>query len=365
MLIFLSIPQHQHYKRELEEKIAVKVERCKAEEVRRKLQLLRLIDNDFKPMFEGGYVYFPVKTVNGLNSLHKEYSVEVVQAFFEKRLRKPKSLREALEKILPNDLHSYIPSSIDLVGDIALITIPEKLESYSREIGTAIIDLYPRVKTVLSKQGETIGEYRIRLFNIIAGGPDTETIHREHGCMYKVDLMKAFFNSRMSGERLRVALQVRDKENILDMFAGVGPFSILIAKKNPTVTITAIELNPDAYNYLLTNISLNKVEDRVKPYLGDARQILEDFKPIFDRIIMDLPFNSLNFLDIALSKLKNHGVIHLYHVESGVDSIDRAKLRVTRLAEEIGHRIEITYSRQVLEVAPRKFIIALDIKKIS
>lgn len=349
----------------MEEKIAIKVERCKAEEVRRKLQMLRLIDNDFKPIFEGGYVYFPVKTINGLDNLFKEYSVEVVRTFFEKRLRRPKSLREALEKILPSDLHPYIPSSIDLVGDIAIVTIPEKLESYSREIGRAIMDIYPRVKTVLSKQGETVGEYRIRLFNIIAGGPDTETIHREHGCIYKVNLMKAFFNPRMSGERLRVALQIRDKENILDMFAGVGPFSILLAKKNPTVTVTAIELNPDAYNYLLTNISLNRVEDRVKALLGDAKQILKDFRPIFDRIILDLPFNSLNFLDIALSKLKNHGVIHLYHVESGVDSIDKARLRVIKLAEEMGYRIEITYSRQVLEVAPRKFIIGLDIKKRS
>ncbi len=349
----------------MEEKIAIKVERCKAEEVRRKLQMLRLIDNDFKPIFEEGYVYFPVRTINGLDNLLKEYSVEVVRAFFEKRFRRPKNLRDALEKILPSDLHPYIPSSIDLVGDIALVTIPEKLESYSREIGRAIMDIYPRVKTVLSKQGETVGEYRIRLFNIIAGGPNTETIHREHGCIYKVDLMKAFFNPRMSGERLRVALQIRDKENILDMFAGVGPFSILLAKKNPTVTITAIELNPDAYNYLLTNISLNRVEDRVKALLGDAKQILKDFRPIFDRIIMDLPFNSLNFLDIALSKLKNYGVIHLYHVESGVDSIDKARLRVIKLAEEMGYRIEITYSRQVLEVAPRKFIIGLDIKKTS
>lgn len=345
--------------------MAIKIEKGKAEEVRRKLRMFRLIDSDFKPRIEGGYVLFPVKTVNGLNNLIREYSIEVLPAFFEERSKKPRCLREVLEKILPSELHQHIPSSIDLVGDVAIVTVSEELESRIRDVGRAIMEVYPRVKTVLAKQGKTIGEYRIRVFNMIAGGSGTETIHREHGCIYKVDLMKAFFNPRMSSERLRIALQVRDGEEILDMFAGIGPFSILIAKKNPTVAVTAIELNPDAHRYLLTNISLNKVQDRVKALHGDAKRVLRDFGPVFDRIIMDLPFNSLNFLDIALSKLKNRGVIHLYHVEGGDDSTDKARLRVSELAQEIGYRVEITHLHRVHEIAPRKYIIAVDLMKVS
>ena len=349
----------------MEEKIAVKVVKPKAEEVRRKLKLLGVIDNDFKPKVEEDYVFFPLKNTNSLNVLTKDYSLEVTSTFFKRRWKKAKSLREALVNILPKNLHQYIPSSIDFVGDVALIRIPEELESYSREIGRAIMEIYPRVKTVLSKQGETIGEYRIRMFNVIAGGLDTETIHREHGCTYKLDLMKTFFNPRMSGERLRIALQVKDNENVLDMFAGVGPFSILIAKKNPTVKVTAIELNPDAYKYLLTNISLNKVEDRIKAIHGDVRQVLRDIEAVYDRIIMDLPFDSLKFLGLALSKLRKNGVIHLYHVESGGDSVSKASTKVVKLVEEIGYKVEVTYSRQVLEVAPLKFIVTLDLVRIN
>jgi tRNA (guanine37-N1)-methyltransferase len=349
----------------LEEKIAVKVVKSKAEEVRRKLKLLGLIDNDFKPKVEEDYVFFPLKTTNGLNVLAKDYSLEVASTFFERRWKMARSLREVLVNILPDELHQYIPSSIDFVGDVALIHIPEELESYSREIGRAVMEIYPRVKTVLSKQGGTIGEYRVRMFNVIAGGLDTETIHREHGCIYKLDIMKTFFNPRMSGERLRIALQVKDNENVLDMFAGVGPFSILIAKKNPTVKVTAIELNPDAYRYLLTNISLNKVKDRVKAIHGDVRQVLRDIEAVYDRIIMDLPFDSLKFFGLALSKLEKNGVIHLYHVESGEDSVSKASTKVAKLSEEIGYKVEIVYSRQALEVAPLKFIITLDLMKIS
>jgi len=349
----------------LEEKIAVKVVKYRAEEVRRKLQLLGLIDNNFKPKVEVDYVYFPLKTTNNLNILIKDYPLEVTSTFFKRRWKKARSLRESLMNILPEKLHPYIPSSMDLVGDIALVHVPDELESYSSMIGRAVMEIYPRVKTVLSKQGETIGEYRIRMFKIIAGGLDTETIHREHGCIYKLDLMKAFFNPRMSGERLRIALQVKDNENILDMFAGVGPFSILIAKKNPTVKVTAIEINPDAYRYLLMNISLNKVEDRVKAIHGDVRQVLGDIKIVYDRIIMDLPFDSLKFLGLALSKLKKNGIIHLYHVESGEDSVSRASLKIARLTEEIGYKVDIIYSHKLLEVAPLKFIISLELMKIN
>jgi tRNA (guanine37-N1)-methyltransferase len=347
----------------LEEKIAVKVVKSKAEEVRRKLKLLGLIDNDFKPKVEEDYVFFPLKTTNGLDVLTKDYSLEIASAFFKRRSEKARSLREALVNILPEKLHQYIPSSIDFVGDVALIRIPEELESYSKEIGRVVMEIYPRVKTVLSKRGETIGEYRIRMFNVIAGRLDTETIHREHGCIYKLDIMRTFFNPRMSGERLRVAQLVKDNEDVLDMFAGIGPFSILIAKKNSTVKVTAIELNPDAYRYLLTNISLNKVEDRVRAIHGDVRQVLRGIETVYDRIIMDLPFDSLKFLGLALSKLKNNGIIHLYHVESGEDPISRASTRVAKLAEELGYKVELIYSRRVLEVAPLKFIITLDLMK--
>lgn len=352
-------------KRELEERIAIKIEKSRAEEVRRKLTYLGVMDNDFKPKMEGDYIFFPLKTMRGLDVLLKNCSAEIVRTFFERRWRKPRNLREVLQNILPEELHRHIPSSIDLVGDVALIQIPKELEDYSREIGRAVMEIYPRVKTVLSKQGGTVGEYRIRMFKIINGGPDTETIHREHRCIYELDLMKAFFNPRMSGERLRIAHQVRDGENILDMFAGVGPFSILIAKKNPTVKIIATEVNPEAYKYFLKNILLNKVGDRVKAIQGDVREVLKNININFDRIIMDLPYNSLEFLDLALNKLKENGVVHVYHVEGGVDSINKASIKVSKLAEKFGYKIVVAYSRQVLEVAPLKFIIALDLIKTS
>ncbi|MCS7126281.1 MAG: class I SAM-dependent methyltransferase family protein [Aigarchaeota archaeon] len=347
----------------MKDKVAVKVEKCKAEEVRRRLKALGVLDDGFKPMKCEGYVFFPVKYAEGLNDILGNYSFEVVTICLEEREKKPRSLREILEKILPRDLHQYIPSSIDLVGSIALIDIPEELEDYKEDVGRAVMTIYPHVEAVFSKEGETIGDYRIRSLKLVVGKPKTETIYREHGCIYKLDLSKVFFNPRMSGERLRIALKIKENECILDMFAGVGPFSILIAKKNPSVKVVAVEINPEAYNFLLDNIKLNGVSDRVEAVKGDVRDVLRECGEVFDRVIMDLPFKALEFLDLALKIVKRDGIIHLYHVEEGVNVVDKASGRILMEAEKMNHEVEVIYSHEVLEVAPRKFIVVLDLVK--
>ncbi|MEM4536284.1 MAG: hypothetical protein QXP92_03490, partial [Nitrososphaerota archaeon] len=133
----------------------------------------------------------------------------------------------------------------------------------------------------------------------------------------------------------------------------------------PTVKIIATEVNPEAYRYLSTNIVLNKVEDRVRAIHGDVRTVLKNINVNFDRIIMDLPYSSLDYIDFALSRLKEKGVVNMYLVEGGVDSVKKAHDKVTELAGKLGYKIVIAYSRQVLEVAPLKSIIALDLTKRS
>lgn len=347
------------------ERPAVKVERSRAEELRRRLKSVGAIDEDFKPKSLDGHVFFPLRSIGGIEGLLREYSAELTSTSFMERRRRPRGLREILEKLIPPELHPYIPSSMDLVGRIALIDIPEELENYREEIGRAVMQLYPHVETVLSKEGETLGEYRIRSFRIVAGSPVTETVHREHGCVYRLDLSKTFFNPRMGGERLRVASAVREGEDVLDMFAGVGPFSILIAKMRPTARVLAVEINPDAYKYLLENISLNKVSDRVKALMGDVRDVLRGTEEVFDRVIMDLPFRSLEFLGLALKVSKPGGVIHVYHVERGDAAVEAARRVVAEEAGRMGYHVEVTYSREVMEVAPRRYIVSIDLSRVG
>jgi len=344
----------------LVEKYAVKVPRKRAESLRRKLLSMGILDAEYKPIQRDEWIYFPIKTIEEkLDSMLAEYDAEIERIAFEPRPTNPRSLREALENKIPRELLGLIPSSYDLIGDLILIELPPELESYSKVIGETLIRIHPRVKSVLAK-GETVGAYRIRRTTVIAGSQDTETIHREHGRVYKLDLRKVFFNPRLSGERLRVANGVKPGEEVLDMFAGIGPFSILIAKKCPSCKITAIELNPEAYNYLVQNIRLNKVEKQVTAIHGDAREVLRTKTRRFDRIIMDLPHSSIDFIDIGLDVCRDGGLIHFYIAAKSIQEISE---EVKERARELGHEVDVEFAREVLEIAPRRYTIVLDLRK--
>ena len=340
---------------------AVKVHRCRAEELRRRLIAMGTLDESLKPFEENGFVFFPLKRLEEVHGLVEELGGELTQALFEVRARRPRSLKEYLAGKLPSSILDKLPSSYDIIGDLILVDLNDELRSYAREIGEALLRLHPRARMVLVK-GETTGDYRIRDVEVVAGSGSTETIYREHGCIYKLDLRRVFFNPRLSGERLRIARQVAAGERVLDMFAGVGPFSILIAKLQPSARIVAVEINPDAYKYLLENLKLNKVEDRVTPVLGDAREVLENSYEEHDRVIMDLPYRSLEFLDVGLRACRRRGIIHLYMVSR---SLEEASRIVADKALELKHVVEIEFGREVMEVAPRRSIFALDLRKVS
>lgn len=339
----------------------LRVPRRRAEDVRRRLLRLDLLDRDLKPVQLGEHVVFPLKSVERVGEVLGGADFEVIRCEFEPRRLKPRSLREALRGRIPDELLEYVPSSYDLIGDLILVEIPDELKEYSKIIGEALLKLHPRARSVLSR-GKTVGEYRVRLVEVIAGSGDTETVYREHGCVYKLDLRKVFFNPRLSGERLRVASLVKPGEVILDMFAGVGTFSILIARRCGGCSVTAIELNPDAYGYLVENIKLNGVEDIIKPVRGDAREVLREVEDEYDRVIMDLPHSSLDFLDVGLRVCKPEGVIHFY---GAAESVEQLEERVFERSRSLGYAVEVEHRREVMEIAPRRFTFVLDLRRLS
>ena len=219
---------------------------------------------------------------------------------FSERAKRPLKLVDMLEDKLPPHLLASVPHAIDFVGDIAIIEVPPELEGHKKTVGEAILKTHKRVSTVLAKSGAVEGLYRLREFEVIAGVEKTATVHREHGCVYHVDLAKAYFSPRLSHEHNRVAGQVRDGETVVDMFAGVGPFSILIAKERENVKVYAIDVNPDAVEFLKSNIAINRVERKVMPVLGDVRQVVKErLIGVADRVIMNLPEKAIEYVDVA------------------------------------------------------------------
>jgi len=154
--------------------------------------------------------------------------------FIEKK-QQGKTLAEILENRLPPHLLAGLPRALDVVGDIAIIEVPPELKTHEKLVGDAILKTHRNIRTVLAKAGVVSGTYRLRDFEVISGEPRTATIHKEYGCKYQVDVAKAYFSPRLSHEHERVASLVQKGETVVDLFAGVGPFSVLIAKNNEAV----------------------------------------------------------------------------------------------------------------------------------
>jgi tRNA (guanine37-N1)-methyltransferase len=285
--------------------------------------------------------------------------------FTEKKPPPVKTLIQALEKTLPPHLLASLPQALDIIGDIAIIEVPPELKTYENLIGEAILKTHRNIRTVLAKAGAISGTYRLREFTFIAGEHKTQTVHREFGCQYHVDVAKAYFSPRLSHEHQRVASLVQTGETVVDLFAGVGPFSVLIAKKNPKVKVYAVDINPEAVELLKVNVRVNRVENRVFPVLGDAKQIAATkLKGLADCVIMNLPETAIEFVDAACQTIKPQGgVIHFYAFVRSPDSVENQKLRFSEAARKAGRKAEsFLYAKSIRETAPYESQIVLDAK---
>ena len=286
---------------------------------------------------------------------------------FVKKQQSYENFMQVLEKKLPPHLFSTLPQALDIIGDIAVIEIPLELKTYQNAIGEAILQTHGNIRTVLAKAGAISGPYRVRGYTFIAGEQKTQTIHKEFGCQFHVDIAKAYFSPRLSYEHERIAALVRADETVLDLFAGVGPFSVLIAKKNPKVKVYAVDINPEAVDLLKVNVRVNRVENRVFPILGDARQVsATKLKGTANRIIMNLPETAIEFVDAACQAIKPEGgIIHFYSFVRSPNTISNQKLSLVQAIENSGRKMGRYYSRNVRETAPYESQIVLDAKIAS
>ena len=212
--------------------------------------------------------------------------------------------------------------SYDIIGDIAIIKPIPGFQANMIELAGKIIAANKHVRTVLRQVTPVSGEYRTRALDWILGEKKTETVHREHGCWFKVDVARVYFSPRLIYERIRVAKKVNPGETVINMFAGAGCFSIIIAKHSRASKVFSIDINPEAARYTFENVYLNKVEGRVSTILGDSKAIVElHLRERADRVLMPLPNMAITYLDAAIAALKSkQGDLHIYdfvHAKKG------------------------------------------------
>ena len=275
------------------------------------------------------------------------------------------TLKQVLKNKLTKKELELLPRSFDTIGNIVIFSeFPNELIKKQKLIGETLIKLNKNIHTVLKKTSMTSGIYRTRKLTLIAGKKNTETLHKEHGFVLRLDPKKTYFSPRESTERLRIENQVKPKEEILVMFSGISPLPIMIAKNKPQTKTHAIEINPLAHKYASGNIKLNKVFDKIKVYQGDVKKILPKINKKFDRIIMPLPKDAYKFLDLVFRYIKKKGIINLYFFSKEDSYKDMEKI-VENTAKKSNKKIRILNKKKVLPYSPKVWKIVFDIKITS
>jgi len=353
---------------------AVKIEKKSAEKTRRFLRQGNLIDLSFKPKSDESFVYFPLtgkpsrKQLIELKKLSKAFRIESIG--FLKQKKKRFSFKELLEKKLSKKELAKLTRAFDVIGDIIIIELPESLEKKEKLIGRALLEFDSGARLACRKLGPHKGVYREEPVKIIAvrenASDSLQTIYKEHGVRMKVSLGKVFFSPRLATERKRIAGKVKKNEVVGVLFAGVGPFALVIARHAKPKKIIAIELNPEAVRLLDENIVLNGFQEVIEGIQGDVRKIIpKQFTNYFDRIAMPLPKSAESFLNAAFKGIKKNGVIHFYQFSDREKPFEKPVKLIEEHALKAGKKIKVIEKRVIREFSKTKVQAVIDFKVLN
>jgi tRNA wybutosine-synthesizing protein 2 len=269
-------------------------------------------------------------------------------------------IKKTLLKDVSKDLVRKIPDKWEKMGDVLTIKLPVDLRRYSYIIGKSYAKTL-KCKTVLNDIGGISGIYREPNVEVIYGSKNTVTIHKENGIKFKLDPQRIMFSSGNIDERIRMANISNKNEIVVDLFAGIGYFSIPMAVYSKPKKIYACEINPISYNYLLKNIIINSVVSIIEPKKGDNRKISP--KNIANRAILGYFGDTYKFLPTAFDCLKNHsGIIH-YHDTFPKELIPVRPLKIVKkIAEGYNRTIKLLKYKNVKTYAPGINHCVLDIQ---
>ncbi len=322
--------------------LALKVPRNEAESVRRKLLREGNLASEWSIVAEGDYVLIPIRR-----------SVEgCIDIDLPRRIGKVSPYEKIVDKLREEGISAIPPEHWEKLGDVVLIPNTGIRGRELRKVAEAFAEVLG-VKTVALYQG-VLGEFRENRIEVILG-ESTETVHVENGIKYRMDVSRVMFSSGNVNERIRISRMNMRGETVVDMFAGIGYFTLPAAKAGAS-RIYACEKNPVAFYYLLENIELNGFRNIV-PLFGDNRNVCPE--RVADRVIMGY-FDTLPFVPHALRSLRDGGIIHYHDLARRRDAQDLVE-RVTKVITRWGFTAEVLERRVVKSYAPRVWHVVLDI----
>ncbi|MEW5896849.1 MAG: class I SAM-dependent methyltransferase family protein [Nanoarchaeota archaeon] len=326
-----------------------------AEKVKQFLIKKETLDNSYNLVKEMDYIYFP------LTKKMKVPDAEVVNTKFSFPKREESISAESIlkEELTPKQME-LLPKSQEIIGEIMILEIPEQLQKKEKVIAEAYLKANRHVQTVVKKQEMHSGVFRTRKVKILAGKRNKETVHRENGVQMKLHLEKTYFSAKLVGERLRIARQVKEGEEVLVMFSGAAPYPLVIAKNSPAEHVYGIEINPLAHQYAVQNVALNGLNGRISIFLGDVRDMIPKINKKIDRIVMPLPKTGEQFLDTAFIAAKKRSVIHLYSFLNENEISEHAQ-KIKELCRKLKHDIKVLRKVKCGQFSPGTFRVCFDL----
>lgn len=322
--------------------LGVRVPRGEAEATRRRLLELDALRLDLAVAKDGEDIVFPVLDSCGPTLPTRPFE-------FEARQLRPAGYQDLLP--WPADLAAQAPRAFDQVGDIVVVKVPAELKARQAELGDAILRFH-HARAVFHDAGVK-DAHRVRALELIAGSGGALTQVNENGVRLWVDLSKAYFSPRLASERARVAALVKQNETVADLFGGVAPFGIQAAQRGAEVD--SVDINPEAIDLAKRNVTDNRLQGRVRLWLGDAREVAKEI-PAADRVMMNLPHDAKHFLDVAARVAKPTAMVHYHEILPP----DQAVMRSSKVLAELGeagwngrlasHRVVRNYSPQEAHV---------------
>ncbi|NPA38711.1 MAG: hypothetical protein GXN99_02860 [Candidatus Nanohaloarchaeota archaeon] len=281
-----------------------------------------------------------------LNAIGKEYEEQIAQMGFE------------------------------IVGDIAIVEFKHELpENILGKVCDEIKKHHPSVGVIVKKIGDVSGEFRVGKYEVLNEYDRSkllehlpkkyrnlspfETLHIEHGCRMLLDISKVYFSSKLGFERKRIAEQVKENENVAVLFAGIGPFPLVIAK-HKKARVEGIELNPYAIEYFHKNLAINKLHGEINIIHADVKDWLNDRRDLhnYDRIVMPAPKDAPHYLEEVITKSKPNTIIH-YYFFADKQEIEN---RINEIKEKFHEKVEVVYYRTAGSVGTNQYRVVADIK---
>jgi len=268
-------------------------------------------------------------------------------------------LKQALQGILPDADLGRLVRGYDVIGDVAVIIIPDEISRWQGEIAQALLEKYSHLRVVAKRAGYHSGEYRDICLVKIGGEGGFQTWHKEFGVNLFVDPGKVYYSPRSGTERRRVADKVKPGEQVLVMFSGIGPFPLMISKHSRAEKIIGIEKNPIACRFALKNLAANRKLRNVTLLEGDVRDVIPNLNEQFDRVVMPFPFAPHMFLAEGLGCLKPCGRLH-YYVFCDKRSLDKAVEDLRSGCHSYGRQLGSAAVHRCGHISPGKYRICID-----